>query len=315
MQSEAMSSDVMPSAEADHGATTGRLGIVAAGGALPRLLAEAERRAGREAHVVALRGLAGDWIHDHPHSVAGIGQVGRVIAALKRAGCRRVCMAGGLARPALFSLWPDATGLRLAPRFIRLFRKGDDGLLRGVAQIFEERGFAVIGAADLLGELLAPPGALGTRAPSAADLEDIGLAARIVAALGPLDIGQGAVVARRRCLAIETVQGTDAMLEKLVGDRRRGGAPIPSGVLFKAPKPDQDRRLDLPTIGPATLRAAKRAGLDGVAVAAGEVFVLDPAETARVADAEGLFVYGWDGAVPAEPKLEPGLEAAPETGS
>lgn len=271
----------------------GPLGVIAGAGALPRLLAEAETRAGRAVHVIALRGFAENWVEQYPHSVAGIGQVGRVIAGLRRAGCSRVCLAGSLARPALFSLMPDFTGLMLAPRFMRLFREGDDGLLRGVNEILEERGFTIVGASDHLGDLLAPEGPLSARRPSPADLEDIARAAEIVETLGALDIGQGAVVARHRVLAVETVQGTDAMLAKLDGDRRRGGAPIPSGVLFKAPKPGQDRRVDMPTIGPQTILGVKKAGLDGVAVAAGEVFVLEPEEVARLADREGVFVYGW----------------------
>ncbi len=134
---------------------------------------------------------------------------------------------------------------------------------------------------------------MGARKPEMADLADIARAAEIVEGLGALDIGQGAVVARMRVLAVETVQGTDVMLEKLVGDRRRGGAPIPSGVLFKAPKPGEDRRVDMPTIGPQTVSRVRQAGLSGIAVAAGEVFVLEPEEVVRAADREGVFVFGW----------------------
>lgn len=268
------------------------LGIIAGSGALPRLVAEAERQAGGGAFVVALRGAAEGWVSDWPHTVAGLGQVGRIFAALSGAGCARVCMAGGLARPSLSALRFDLTALRVLPRVARLMRLGDDGLLRGIGAIFEDRGFQMIGAHELLGDLLAPSGALGRRAPSAADLKDIARAAEIAAGLGALDVGQGAVVAEGRCLAVETVQGTDAMLQRLAGDKRRGGAKIPSGALFKAPKPGQDLRFDLPAIGPSTLEAAKAAGLNGVAVQAGGVFVLDIAATITAADAAGLFLYG-----------------------
>ncbi len=269
------------------------LGIIAGGGALPRLLAEALEKAGRPVHVIALHGFAESWVNNFPHSVARLAQVGHVITGLRRAGCREVCLVGSLARPALFSLLPDLTGLMLAPRFMKLFREGDDGLLRGINAILEERGFVIVGASAYLGDLLAPVGKMGARKPDMVDLADIARAAEIVEGLGALDIGQGAVVARMRVLAVETVQGTDVMLEKLVGDRRRGGAPIPSGVLFKAPKPGQDRRVDMPTIGPQTVSRVREAGLSGIAVAAGEVFVLEPEEVVRAADREGVFVFGW----------------------
>ncbi len=285
-------------------ATARPLGVIAGGGALPRLVAEAERRAGGDAFVVALAGAPGDWVRDYPHAPCGLGQVGKLFRALRTAGCERVCFAGGLSRPSLASLLRafDLTALKVAAEAFRLMRRGDDGMLRGFADIFERRGFRLIGAAELLGDLLAPEGPLSARAPDAADLADIGRAADIVAALGAVDVGQGAVVARGRCLAVETVQGTDAMLATLAGDARRGGAPIPSGALYKAPKPGQDMRFDVPAIGPETVARAKAAGLNGVAVRAGGVFVLDPGATAAAADRAGLFVYGH---APADLDAEP----------
>ena len=286
----------MSLASAPPSASAPILGVVAGAGALPRLVAEAEQRAGGGVFVIALRGFAEPWVRAWPHETCGLGQVGRLFGALKSAGCGRVCFAGGLSRPSILtlarSLRFDFTALRVAPAVARLLRRGDDGLLRGLAAMFEERGFQLVAAQELLGELLAPEGALGAHGPSERDLEDIERAAEIVAALGQVDVGQGAVVARGRCLAVETVFGTDAMLKSLAGETRRHGAPIPSGALYKAPKPGQDRRVDLPAIGPRTVAAVKAAGLNGVALEAGSVFVLDFAETARAADQAGVFVYG-----------------------
>lgn len=272
----------------------GALGIIAGRGALPRLVAEAERRQGREAFVVALKGFADDWVDAWPSARAGLGQVGRVFGLLKSAGCRQVCFAGGVDRPPIFKLTPDVTAFVVLPKMLRLIKKGDDGLMRGLAAIFEDRGFEMVGAHELLGDQVAPRGAIGGRGPSAEDLEDLARAAVIVDALGAVDVGQGAVVAQGRCLAVETVQGTDAMLTKLHGDRRRGGAAIPSGLLYKAPKPGQDLRMDMPAIGPETMRRAKEAGLNGVAVRAGGVIILGVEETAREADAQDVFLYGWE---------------------
>lgn len=272
------------------------LGVIAGAGALPRLVAEAEAREGGSVFVIALRGFAEDWAADWPHERCGLGQVGRIFRSLSASGCRRVCFAGSLSRPSLLtlasSLRVDLTGLSVALRVARLLRQGDDGLLRGLAGMFEERGFELVAAQSLLGELLAPEGPIGRIAPGARDLADIERAAEIVRALGAVDVGQGAVVAHGRCLAVETVFGTDAMLGVLAGQSERHGAPIPSGALYKAPKPGQDERLDWPTIGPNTILAARKAGLNGVAVQAGAVFILDIEATARAADEAGLFVYG-----------------------
>lgn len=283
-----------PAASDAASAASDRLGVVAGRGALPKLVVDAERRAGAEPFVVALRGFAEPWVAECDHAVKGLGQAGGIFAALRAAGCRRVCFAGGLARPSLYDLRIDVTGVGLARRVARLLRQGDDGLLRGLANIFEERGFELVAAHRLLGELLAPSGALSSRIPDETDLEDATRAAAIVEALGALDVGQGAVVAQGRALGVETVQGTDWMLARLEGDRRRGGARIPSGVLYKGPKPGQDMRMDVPAIGPETMRRAQAAGLNGVAVRAGGVLVLDVDQTVAAADAAGVFLFGWE---------------------
>lgn len=271
------------------------VGIIAGSGVLPRLIAEARSDLGAKYHVIALDGAAGEWASKHPSTPATLGKVGGILKALRTAGCDSIVFAGGLARPSLANITPDWKGAMLAPRITRLFAQGgDDALLRGIAEIFEEEGFRVLGAHELLEGLLAPAGAIGKRRPNQQDLEDIERAAEIVKTLGALDVGQGAVVANNLCLAMEAIEGTDEMLARLAAlpKRRRNAAPPPSGALFKAPKPDQDRRVDLPAVGPDTIAAAKAAGLNGVAVEAGGVFVLGVEETARAADAAGLFLWG-----------------------
>ncbi len=271
------------------------VGIIAGSGALPRLIAEARAKEGAGYHVVALQDAAGEWIESHPHTAASLGKVGGIMKSLRAAGCDAIVFAGGLARPSLSSLTPDWKGAMLAPRITRLFAQGgDDALLRGIAEIFEEEGFRVLGAHELLEGLLAPEGSIGGLKPSAQDLADIERAAEIVCTLGALDVGQGAVVANNLCLAMEAIEGTDGMLARVAAlpKRRRNAAPPPSGVLFKAPKPEQDRRVDLPAIGPDTIKAAKAAGLNGVAVEAGGVFILGLEETAQAADEAGLFLWG-----------------------
>lgn len=281
------------------GRTEGRtggevLGLIAGSGALPREIAEARRKAGEACFVAALEGACGDWVEAYPHARLAAGRVGAIFAALRGAGVRRVAFAGGYLRPKLWALRFDWTGLRVALRLAPLMRRGDDSLLRGVASVFADHGFALVGAAELLPEALARAGLLAGPQPSAQDLEDARKAARIVRILGPLDVGQGAAVARGLCLAVEAIEGTDILLDRLAAlpPKRRAAAPAPSGVLFKGPKPGQDSRLDLPAIGPRTLEKAAAAGLKGVALEAGGALILEAGACFETAERLGLFLYG-----------------------
>ena len=277
-----------PKANASGAEAVRRLGILAGSGVLPREVAEARRAAGREVFVVDLEGAAAGWAADYPHARVSLGQVGRVLDMLKREGCDAVTMAGGLTRPYLPAVRFDRKGLALLPRVARLFLSGDDGLLSGVADLFEEQGFPVIGAEEFLPRSLAKSGTVVGRVGSEGD---IALGRAILDALAPFDIGQAAVVANGRCLAMEGPEGTAAMLERVAALRVDGER---GGVLVKMPKRGQDERVDRPAIGPDTVRAAAAARLDGIAVEAGGVFVLDGARTEEAARDAGLFLHGFE---------------------
>lgn len=276
------------------GVAGGALGIVAGRGLLPRLIAEDCERRGRAFLIVTFPGTDLDWSAGRPVFAAEFEKPGRLFAALREAGCGEVVFAGGMARPRLNPLRFDAKMLTLAPKVLAGLRTGDDATLGLIARIFEAEGLKIRAAHDILGGLLMPEGVLTRAQPGDADREDAARAAAIVAALGRVDVGQGAVVAQGLCLGLETIQGTDAMLG-FVAATAAAARPDPGGargVLLKAAKPGQDRRLDLPAIGPATLEAAARAGLAGVVVEAGAALLLDREATVAAADAAGLFLWG-----------------------
>jgi UDP-2,3-diacylglucosamine hydrolase len=274
------------------------LAIVAGLGALPRLVAESCARQGRPYRVVVFEGHDLDWLDGHPVIRANFEKPGRMFADLRAAGCRAATFAGGMRRPKLNPMRFDLTMMRLAPRLLAGVRGGDDATLRLVAEIFESEGLAVHPPQALAGDLLVPAGVLTRSAPSEADRRDAERAAAIVAALGGVDVGQGAVVAQGLCLGLESIQGTDAMLA-FVAETAGPFRPDPEGgrgVLFKGPKPGQDLRLDLPAIGPQTVAGVARAGLAGIAVQAGGVMALGLAEVVEAADRVGVFVWGREAA-------------------
>ena len=278
----------------------GCLAIIAGHGSLPQRIADQRAAAGLPYLLVIFPGCHEDWMDAHPHQHHAFERAGALFRGLKAEGVTHVVFAGAMTRPRLKPWRADLKALGLFGRAVRLLGRGDDAMLRGFAGFFEAEGLTMIGPHELLGEAMTVrSGALGRHAPAPQDLTDAAHGAAIVAALGPLDVGQGAVVAGGLCLAVEAIEGTDLMLARLAdlpADRREA-VPPPSGVLFKGPKPGQDRRLDMPAIGPETVRGAAAAGLNGIVVAAGETLLMDEAETRAAADAAGIFVYG---ATPAE---------------
>jgi len=264
-----------------------RTAIIAGQGALPRLLADR-----LDAPLLAeLHGFPAD-LGGRPVQPFRLERLVPFLDHLVGQGIARVCFAGAVRRPRLEPELFDARTATLVPRLLTAMQSGDDAALREVIAIFGEWGFDVVGA-DALAPDLVPGAGVLTGTPSDADARDAARAAAIVAGLGALDIGQGAVVAQGLCLAVETLPGTDAMLA-FVADHAPRLRPDPKGakgVLYKAPKPGQDRRIDLPAIGPDTVRNAARAGLAGIAWEAGGLLLLDRAATLAEAGAAGLFLW------------------------
>jgi len=271
-------------------AAEGRTAVIAGRGRLPMLLVEA-LEAGVAPVLAELEGFPVEGAADRPVERFRLERLVPFFDRLHELGVTRVVFAGAVRRPRLEPALFDARTAALVPRVLAAMQAGDDATLRAVIALFEEAGFAVDAASALVPALLPGPGVLGAHAPSEADAADAVRAAAIVAALGAVDVGQGAVVARGLCLAVEALPGTDAMLAGLVALPRPETLPRPAGLLYKAPKPGQDRRVDLPAIGPATVAAAAAAGLGGIVVEAGGVLLIDRAETVAAADAAGLFLW------------------------
>ncbi len=270
------------------------LAIVAGTGTLPRLLADECVRLGRDYTIIKFPDVDLAWTSGHPIIPAEFEKPGRLFSDMHRVGCTEVVFAGGMRRPKLNPLRFDLKMLRILPKVLAGLRSGDDAALRLAAGIFEAEGFRLVAAQQLLADLVSPAGVLTFTSPSEADLQDIERARAIVSALGAVDVGQAAVVAQGICLGLETIQGTDRLLNFVAvgGEEFRPDPNGAKGVLFKAPKPGQDRRMDLPTVGPQTIRNAMDAGLAGIAVEADGALMLDLPQMLRIANDAGFFIYG-----------------------
>ena len=279
-------------AEAPGGAP---LAIICGGGSFPGAVADAVVARGRQPVMFGIKGWAdpaviGRYVH---HWIA-LGQAGRFFRLAKAENCREVLFIGTVLRPRLTALRLDWHTIKLMPRVIRFFRGGDDKLLSGVAGVAESGGLRVVGVKDVAPELFVPEGVLGRAQPSPRDYGDIQHALKLIATLGPFDVGQATVVADGNVIAVEAAEGTDHMLARIAELRRLGrvSAPAHVGVLVKAPKPGQDRRFDLPSIGPRTLELVARAGLAGIAVTAGSTMIAEAEAAIAAADRDKIFVVG-----------------------
>lgn len=267
------------------------LGILAGGGVLPGRVAAAARAAGRSVFVVGLEGYAEPAvIAPYPHETARLGAAGRILALLRAHACHDLVLIGPVKRPSLLDLRPDAEGARLLARVGRAAFGGDDGLLAAIHRVLAEEGFRVLGAHEILTEAVGAAGLLGALAPDAQAQADIARGRAVLLALGAADVGQACVVQQGIVLAVEAVEGTDAMLARAGALARPG----PGGVLVKLVKPGQDRRTDLPTIGPGTIRAARAARLRGIAFEAGGTILAERDAAIAAADQAGLFLLGID---------------------
>ena len=279
----------------ERAATEEPLAIICGGGSLPFAVADAVHRRGRRVVLFPIRGF-GDVaaVEPYPHHWIALGQFGRMCRLAAAEGCHDVVFIGNVIRPALHEIRLDWQTLRLMPRIVRLFRGGDDRLLSGIGRIFEEHGFRLLGAHEVAPEILVREGLIGKRAPSERDEIDIATGLAVLGAMGPFDMGQAAVVASGHVLAVEAAEGTAAGLSRIAELRRSGRIryPVGTGVLVKAPKPGQDRRFDLPSVGPQTVAGVIRAGLAGLAVVAGGTIMAQPEVVAAAADRGKIFVVG-----------------------
>jgi DUF1009 family protein len=269
-----------------------KLGIIAGMGELPRVLIEACEQSGRPFYVLAIEDAAEEATVIRAHgqySWIRLGAIGKALDILEREGVSELVMAGKVIRPRISALRPDLKATKLLAKVGSQLLSGDNELLSSIVQFLEEEGFRVVGAEHIVKDILAPEGLIGSIYPDKKSQADIEFGARIARAVGELDIGQAVIVQNRQVLGIEAVEGTDALISRaaLLKPEEKGG------VLVKVKKPQQEGRVDLPTIGLPTVELVASSGFAGIALQAGASLILNRREVARRADQLGIFIIGF----------------------
>lgn len=270
------------------------LGVISGGGDLPRVVCETAERRGWQPNILAVgEGLDLDWAPYANHPMPW-GKLGNAFDHFQRLGVKRLVLCGRVSiRPDYRSIVPSLRTLGMLPEIFRVIRGGDDTLLRAAAAAFERRGLDLLAVQDIAPDLLMPTGCLTRRLPSDDEAIAIARGAAAAAALGALDVGQAAVASKDRVIALEGIEGTREMLERVADLRRRGRiGPGERCVLVKGVKPNQDLRFDLPAIGVSTVAEAAAAGLAGIALSAGHALVIRLEEVVSAAERRGLFLLG-----------------------
>lgn len=277
------------------------LGLIAGAGELPRLVANGARRRGRAIVIVALRGFADPALRDVADSFCwrGVARLGGWIRRFRRAGCREVVMVGGVRKTMMFAAprwvqWlryvPDWTSIKVWYRHAR--DKRNDTVLGAVADMLQRKGLTLIDSTIYCPEALAGEGVLTPFEPPRAVLDDANFAWPLAKQIAALDIGQSVAVKEREIIAVEAIEGTDALIERAGRLCRAGG-----WTLVKVAKPNQDMRFDVPTVGPTTIENLHKARAAGVVIEAGKTFVLERARTLELAARHKIALIGRRSAV------------------
>ena len=267
-----------------------RLGLIAGNGRFPFLVLDAARAAGYDVTVVAITEEAFPELADAAarsaaafHSVS-LGQLGTCIKLLKAAGVTQALMAGQVKHVKIFSgIVPDMTLLGV---LMRLKSKNTDALISAVADVLRDNGIELVDSTAFLAPLLAQTGVLTKRAPTEEERADLEFGYRVADAIAALDVGQTIAVKAAAVVAVEAMEGTDAVIAR-AGQLAGAGARI-----VKVAKPNQDMRFDVPVVGVSTIEAMVAAGASLLSVDAGKTLMLDGAAIVRAADAAGIAILG-----------------------
>ncbi|MFN7038738.1 MAG: LpxI family protein [Alphaproteobacteria bacterium] len=262
--------------------------IIAGGGELPRIIVDSLKEQNIPYYIIAIKGEY-NLSFPEPDSIIDIGLVKSILEIFEKESIKEVILAGSIKRPAFSSLKIDSEGLKLIAQITKNTILGDNKLLSTIVKFIENKGYRVIGADEIVAKILTDQGILGEIFPSNEDKEDIELGKKVAQAIGQMDIGQGVIIENGLVLGIEAIEGTDELIKRCALLKRES---FKKGILVKMKKPNQEQKADLPTIGVTTVRNIAQAGFKGIAIEAGNSFILNKEEVLKEANNKGIFVVG-----------------------
>ena len=265
-----------------------KLAIIAGNGSIPFYLIEECNKIGREYCLIIIEGHGKELSEKYdPDYTVSLSKMGRAVKYVKNIGIKHILMVGGVKRPSLKNIIPDLWTAKFLTT-ISSKVSGDNSVLSKLTKALEREGFIIVAPEEVLPNLICPKGTLGKVKPNQQNNEDISTGYRIAKIIGANDIGQSIIIENGLVIAVEAAEGTDRMIKRSLNLKKEKKA----GVLIKVIKPMQDKRIDRPVIGIDTIKAAKKAGLDGIALESNEILILNYSDVILYADEEGLFVEG-----------------------
>ncbi len=263
-----------------------KYGLIAGNGQFPFLVLEGARKAGASVAVVAIKEETDQRIEEFAKKVlwVGIGKLGKMLSFFKKEGVTKAMMAGQVKHVQIFSsALPD---LKMLKMLWELPQRNTDALIGGIADVMAEEGIELIDSTYFIKDILAPEGILTKRGPSETERENIEYGLRIANEIARLDLGQTIVVRAKACVAVEAMEGTDAVIKR-AGELAKGKLTV-----VKVAKPDQDMRFDVPVVGLPTIETMIEAGATCLCLNAGKTLIFDRAEMLERAERNKICVIG-----------------------
>lgn len=279
------------------GNTDGNIAIIAGNGVLPIYIRDELISNGHKPILIGVHNEITNRLIKHADAVLTFGQVGKLFELLKANKVDRVIFAGGITnRPDYKNLKLDLLTIKEMPRLLKIVFGGDNSVLTKISTYFETKNITVVGAHEIVPNLIAKNGFIAGKFSKRHAIPTIRLAVDAAKTIGALDVGQATIAEDGRIVALEAVEGTDAMLLRVASLRKSGrlNATPKISVLAKMLKPEQDMRADLPSIGPKTITMVSKAGLKGIVIEAGKSLILDFDATVQKAEKLNIFIYGYD---------------------
>jgi UDP-2,3-diacylglucosamine hydrolase len=267
-----------------------KLAIIAGKGDLPKMIIKKCQEQGREFLVILINGEASnvDFLQ-YEHHIIGFGEISKILGILKTNQIKELVFAGGVTKPSMAGMKVDGKGAILVSKILGNKFFGDDNLLSTIINFFEKEGFRVVGAEQIIDDLLAGKGVLGNIKPNSEMQKDIEIGQHALKVMSDLDIGQAIVVQQKQIVGVEAIEGTDALIKRCADLQFRQGS---KAVLVKIKKSNQNTKIDLPALGVETINNLAKSGFAGAAVQSGSCLIINQKEVVRLADELGLFIIG-----------------------